>query len=53
MIDTIETERTFKCDEFMNGVKDEKDKIKMMDKLHRYFGHVSPESLYRLITASV
>ena len=30
----------------------EKDKTKVLTKLHKYFGHVSPEALYRILKAS-
>jgi len=29
-----------------------KKKRKVLEKLHKYFGHVSPESLYRILKAS-
>ena len=48
-IDTEETERIFKCEEL---IKEETNTKKLLEKLHKYFGHVSPESLYRLLKAS-
>ena len=52
MIDTIETEKVFKFEELMKDIKDDKDRKRVLEKLHTYFGHVSLESLYRLINAS-
>ena len=51
-IEEVETERIFKCSEFFLRLEDEKDKRKILIKLHKYFGHVSPESLYRILKAS-
>jgi transposase InsO family protein len=33
-------------------MENEKEKRKVLEKLHRYFGHVSPKSLYRILKAS-
>ena len=51
-IEEMEMERIFKCSALLLEMKDEKEKIKVLVKLHRYFGHVSPESLYRILKAS-
>ena len=47
-----ETERIFKCSELLLKMENEKERRKILDKLHKYFGHVSPESLYRILKAS-
>ena len=51
-IEEMETDRIFKCSALLLEMKDEKEKTKILVKLHRYFGHVSPESLYRILKAS-
>jgi len=51
-IEEVETERIFKCSELLLKMENEKEKRKILEKLHKYFGHVSPESLYRILKAS-
>jgi len=51
-IEEIETERIFKCSELVMEMEGKKDKRKVLTKLHKYFGHISPEALYRILKAS-
>ena len=51
-IEEMETERIFKCSELLAKLENEKDKRKVLEKLHKYFGHVRPESLYSILKAS-
>ncbi len=52
MIEQTETERVFKCSELMLKCETPGEKKKVLERLHKYFGHVSPESLYRILRAS-
>jgi len=48
-IDSEETENVYKCESiFKEGLKPKY----VIQRLHKYFGHVSPESLYRILKAS-
>jgi hypothetical protein len=51
-IEDMETERVYKCSQLVMEMEGEKDKTKVLTKLHKYFGHVSPEALYRILKAS-
>ncbi len=46
MIEQSETEGVFKCSELTMKCDTPGEKKKVLEKLHKYFGHVSPESLY-------
>jgi len=52
MIEQSETEGVFKCSELTLKCDTPGQKKKVLEKLHKYFGHVSPESLYRILRAS-
>ncbi len=51
-IEEVETERIFKCSELLLKMENENEKRKVLVKLHKYFGHVNLESLYRILKAS-
>ena len=52
MIQQSETEGVFKCTELALQSDTPGERKKVLFKLHKYFGHVSPESLYRILKAS-
>jgi len=48
-INSDETSQIFKCESVF---KEEPTERKQLEKLYKYFGHISPESLYRILKAS-